>query len=145
MKRRCVHCKKEFLLSPRLGINWAKKTNRGRFCGQNCYFLYRKGKRFSIKSEFSKEKTKGETHPRWKGGKEITKYGYVKIYLPGHPRVHKNKVFEHIFVMEKHLGRYLKKGEVVHHIDRNKVNNNISNLMLFPTHSAHMKYERRNK
>lgn len=32
--------------------------------------------------------------------------------------------------MEKKLGRPLKKGEVVHHIDGNKENNNEDNLLL---------------
>jgi hypothetical protein len=42
--------------------------------------------------------------------------------------------------MEKHLGRYLKPEEVVHHIDGNPGNNVLDNLMLFPNdgeHSAH--------
>jgi hypothetical protein len=40
--------------------------------------------------------------------------------------------------MEEHIGRYLKPGEVVHHIDGDKTNNDISNLMLL-TNSDHMK------
>lgn len=37
---------------------------------------------------------------------------------------------EHIVVMEEALGRKLEKNEVVHHIDGNKENNDISNLMV---------------
>lgn len=36
----------------------------------------------------------------------------------------------HRFVMEKHLGRKLGSKEIVHHIDRNPENNDISNLAL---------------
>ena len=32
--------------------------------------------------------------------------------------------------MENHIGRKLEKGEIVHHIDGNKKNNDISNLYL---------------
>lgn len=42
--------------------------------------------------------------------------------------------------MEEHLGRELTKEEVVHHIDKDKSNNNLDNLMLFPTQRAHIKY-----
>lgn len=45
----------------------------------------------------------------------------------------------HRFVMEKHIGRKLKPEEVVHHIDENKANNDISNLMLLPNNSAHLR------
>lgn len=48
-------------------------------------------------------------------------------------------ILEHIMVMENHLGRTLKKGkkkrdsEVVHHIDGNKLNNDIDNLDVMTT------------
>jgi len=46
----------------------------------------------------------------------------------------------HRIVMEKHLGRILTKEEIVHHIDGDKSNNEIDNLMLFPTKKAHTKF-----
>ena len=51
---------------------------------------------------------------------------------------------EHIYIMEKIIGRKLKKGECVHHIDGNRANNNVSNLKLMTIgeHSAlHRKLE----
>lgn len=45
-------------------------------------------------------------------------------------RVNRRKVLEHRYVMEQHLGRPLKPDELVHHIDGNKQNNDISNLAL---------------
>lgn len=42
----------------------------------------------------------------------------------------------HVVVMENNIGRRLRKNEVVHHIDHNKLNNNISNLQLM-TNSEH--------
>lgn len=41
-------------------------------------------------------------------------------------------------VMSDHLGRDLVIGEVVHHVDGNNLNNDISNLMLFKSHSEHI-------
>jgi hypothetical protein len=85
---------------------------------------------------------KGKQHPRWKG-KITDKRGYVRIHCPGHPRAIKvggsYYIAEHRLVMEKHLGRYLNKGEVVHHIDGNPSNNKLCNLKIFNTF-AHLSY-----
>lgn len=45
---------------------------------------------------------------------------------------------EHRYVMENHLGRPLEKSEHIHHLDGNKQNNDLSNLMLL-TSSQHNK------
>lgn len=47
---------------------------------------------------------------------------------------------EHRYVMEQYLGRKLHPGEVVHHIDGDKRNNDINNLMLFPNHKEHYRH-----
>jgi hypothetical protein len=44
---------------------------------------------------------------------------------------------EHVLVMEEKIGRILNKGEVIHHIDSNRENNNIDNLMLFKSQKEH--------
>lgn len=58
--------------------------------------------------------------------------GYCLILSEKHP--YKNKVGyvpEHRLVMEKKIGRYINpKKEHVHHIDKDKKNNNIKNLIL---------------
>jgi hypothetical protein len=68
--------------------------------------------------------------------------GYVTVYAPDHPSATKLKpyVLEHRLVMEKHLGRYLRAGEVIHHINANRADNRLENLELFATHSEHMKH-----
>lgn len=79
-----------------------------------------------------------EKNYNWKGGK-IIQNGYVCILYPSHPKAKSKKgyVYEHILIMEKHLRRLLKPGEVVHHIDGNKLNNNQKNLKLFKTNFEH--------
>lgn len=47
------------------------------------------------------------------------------------------KVYQHIYVMAEHIGRNLEQNECVHHIDRNRANNNLDNLMLM-TKSDHL-------
>lgn len=60
----------------------------------------------------------------------VTPLGYVLVSAPsGHPFARKdNLIFEHRFVMEQQLGRYLEPHEVVHHKDGNRENNAPSNL-----------------
>lgn len=55
-------------------------------------------------------------------------------------KINGKKVDEHRWIFEKYLGRKLTKKEVVHHIDNDKSNNDINNLMLFPTKKAHTKF-----
>ena len=83
--------------------------------------------------------THAEKNPNWKGGKRLCSNGYIEIYCPEHPNANKRKcVYEHQLVMEAAIGRYHTKGEVVHHIDGNKQNNSLQNLLLL-TNAEHVK------
>jgi len=83
----------------------------------------------------------GEKAGNWKDGIKITKRGYMVITLYNHPFKNRNGVVPlHRLVMEKFLGRYLLPKEVIHHIDGNKENNDIKNLMLFANSGEHRKY-----
>jgi len=61
--------------------------------------------------------------------------GYRVIYLPEHPAAMKNEnwngfVYEHIVVAEKSLGRRLFSDEVCHHLDGNRGNNCVENILV---------------
>ena len=63
--------------------------------------------------------------------------GYMYSYQPEHPCANSaGKVMEHVYVVWKHTGKIPSKHECIHHKDRNKTNNDISNLMLM-TQSDH--------
>ena len=63
--------------------------------------------------------------------------GHVDIHGYRLLRINGRRVREHRYVMELHLGRHLLAGEVVHHVDGNKLNNSISNLELLKSQSEH--------
>jgi hypothetical protein len=104
-----------------------------------------KGKTLSEECRKKISESRKKAHlvsPNWKGGKRTgRKDGYIQIFRPNHPFASKEGyVFEHRLVMEKHLGRFLKPEEVVHHKNRIRNDNRIENLHLFKNASEHMAF-----
>lgn len=90
----------------------------------------------------------GENNPRWKGDVLYDSKGYKQVRISGekHPCGSDKFRKEHIVVYEKYLGRKLETefssySEQIHHIDGDKTNNNIENLILCKGSSEHAKIE----
>lgn len=64
--------------------------------------------------------------------KEHNGYLFIKVGMAWMP--------EHSLVCEEKIGRLLNKGEVIHHIDGNKKNNIVENLMIFKTKKEHLAF-----
>ena len=69
--------------------------------------------------------------------------GYRVLYMPEHPRAMRNEcwkgwIYEHIYLGEKIINRPLRENEVVHHLDGNRANNRIENLLVLEQ-PQHMK------
>lgn len=88
---------------------------------------------------------KRENAYNWNGGKRKTQGGYIQILKPDHPRAEAGGyVMEHIYVFEQATGIQVPQNCVIHHLDGNKENNDISNLclMTFGGHSTFHNKER---
>jgi hypothetical protein len=73
----------------------------------------------------------GPNSAAWKGGRIIKGAGYYGIWNPTHERAdNQGYVYEHTLVYEANTGRLPQDGEVIHHIDLDKLNNDFSNLFI---------------
>lgn len=103
-------------------------------------------KRNGFKLRSISETNKGKLNGRWKGGRAHRGSGYIGIFRPDHPNAdYKGYVREHRLIMEEHLGRLLNSKEVVHHINRNRIDNRIENLILFTGRKEHLSWHRKIK
>lgn len=77
-------------------------------------------------------------NPNWKGGRTVASNGYVLVKAPDHPAADsRGYVYEHRLVAEQKIGRPLRPGEQVHHIDHNKQNNAPANLEVVAGRAEH--------
>ena len=87
----------------------------------------------------------GDKNPSWKGGIITGSYGYIMIRKPEHPSSDKRGyvLLSHL-VMEESLGRQILPTEVVHHINEDRTDNRLENLMVL-SRDEHPSYHRKQK
>ena len=86
------------------------------FCSRKCKAVYLQ---------------QGKKSNNWKGGRKIDVHGYVFVYLPEHPNSDQNGyIGEHRYVISQKIKRPLRSDEHVHHINGNRQDNCLENLVL---------------
>jgi len=157
--KKCIVCGKIFEKGFNFGNAWNKKQTCSRSCTNKKNYLVWKKRNPYIPKERANQK--GSNSPTWKGGKIIDYTGYIRIKNHNHPFSNskgQNYMFEHRLVMEKWLRenkpdseflveldgeKYLKPEVIVHHIDSNRSNNNIKNLLCFNNKKEHISFHKK--
>lgn len=102
-QRTCRQCNKVFFVKP---------SELGRYCSRSCAWMGTKGPEYNALISQNSAKKRGDML------RGLGRKGYIKL----------NGRHEHRVVAEKMIGRPLRKGEIVHHKDGDKQNNDPSNL-----------------
>ncbi|MEB1809042.1 MAG: HNH endonuclease [Bacillaceae bacterium] len=121
IKTSCFRCGKPVIKSP-------SNASERSFCSKQCNMK-------TMNEELNPERMTMPTRLKLRKSKlgKGTKDTYEKTFSQ----------HTHRWVAELKLGRKLKPGEVVHHIDLDKRNNNPSNLMVFPSHKEHLEWHKK--
>jgi len=113
----CIACGKQ---------RWVR-LNKGKISKEYCISCVQKGKRIGLK------------HGLWKGGRNFTTQGYIRVYLSSadpfyemcsEKGVTTGYILEHRLVMARALNRCLSSKEIVHHLNGIRNDNRPENLAL---------------
>ncbi len=103
-------------------------------CSRKCTTQYISQKLSALNRELNPDRMIPTTREKLREARLSMGLGEGKAYRKTYSR------HTHRIVAEEILGRPLKKGEVVHHIDENKLNNAPSNIQIFASQAEHARH-----
>jgi hypothetical protein len=109
-------------------------------CGQTLLDIDRRGRPHKYLDGHGK---RGKDNPSWNGGRKRDQRGYWLILKPEHHETPiGGYVMEHRIIYEEYHGCCLLPWSCIHHLDGDKGNNNINNLILTSKWEHHKKFHR---
>lgn len=144
IKVKCEDCNKEriiiyhnYTISQKNIHNFSGETPC-RQCSAKRTAIARRGTPSPFKGK-QRPELQNEKSATWKGGTYISSDGYRMIHIRNKNAKSKWEHYkkEHIVLIEQHLKRKMRKGEVIHHINGNKLDNNLTNLVVFSSDKLH--------
>lgn len=144
--KKCLYCRteikrKEWQGKKRIIRESFKRLSKRKFCDNQC-----RSKHLSITNSGENNYFYGKKLTPWNKKPDHLlriKTGKGYIYVRYYDKQGNRKIkYEHRMLMERKIGRLLRPEEVVHHIDENPENNDISNLMLFANDREHKRHHK---
>lgn len=151
--KKCAHCQK-FKEKSLFGNHKQRQDGLNPYC-RECF--NKKNREYRIKNPTIWEIQKNRNFKKWReklgisedemprrrksGEGYITKWGYLTFRKKGHPCADKNGRVQasHLVIYEK-TGRLIKRGETIHHINGDTLDNRFENLEIW--RSGHPKGQR---
>ena len=119
IEKACVNCSKPFLIHPSV----QQKRPDDSCCSMEC----------------RKEHYRAALSPAWKGGEYVSEHAGHKFTLLDRPGYVGKYIQNHRLAASQYLGRPVERGEVVIHVNRNKADNNATNLFVCGSMSHYAK------
>lgn len=133
IKNNCKTCNKP--IDPRSTFCHKCRPNRG----HPLSLEVKKKIGLASKSKFTNEYKEKHYRSKFRNTKHRAINGYILVKNYDHPnRDSHNNILEHVLIMSQSLRRPLIKGEVIHHINFDRADNNILNLYLYKNRSEHI-------
>lgn len=130
----------DYIVTMHCGQQEPANSPAQRYCNRQCLGFFARNpesKRWQRRRKRKEKDYLPSSHALWDEAKRrTTKDGYIQLRIVHRETKESYQRMEHIIVWERHHGKRVPAGHVIHHRDENRTNNQIENLVCMPR-SAH--------